>query len=125
MGLLKRSKPPAEPKRQIALDDTGFAILEGGAETAHIAFDDIATVAAYKVDLFTTDEIRFEIEHARDHLWYTVTEEDAGFAELDAAFARELPGYVADWYPRIVKPAFATNWIRIFHRPDATEPAPD
>jgi hypothetical protein len=84
----------------------GFNIITNNAEQ-HIQWRDIKKITAYKVDLFTTDEICMDIMLAQDSV--TISEEAGGWPAFSAAVLQQFPSILKDWEGVIAQPPFATN----------------
>lgn len=103
-----------------ALREGGFALLEGERITLSADWGEIAEVTAFKFDRLTTDDLCLRVE-LRSGEAGVVTEDDAGFAELDAGLAAHLPGYLAGWRERVIHPAFAPNVTTLWERDGAPD----
>jgi hypothetical protein len=84
----------------VAFDASGFRL-----GTDELAWSNVLTIVAYKVDLFTVDEINVEFTHANGVL--VVTEENPGFAEFMDEVVNRFPTALG-WYSKVSQPAFAT-----------------
>ena len=102
--------------QQIHLTEDGFTLLEGGRPLLTASWVGIRSVAVFKRDLITTDLVCFELAVDPDGELWLVNEDIPGFADLAAALARHLPGFVATWHEDVVKPAFAPNHQVLFQR---------
>ena len=71
-------------------------------------------VSAYKLDLMTIDEVRFDFT-LLDGTVVTVSEEQSAFRAVVDSAQTEFPG-VAGWRNRIIKPAFARNETVLYRR---------
>lgn len=74
-------------------------------------WNDIRTIRAYKLDLFTTDLICIAIE--TDNGIVEISEEDAGYRELADAIEVRYPAAVG-FHGRVMLPAFEANETIIF-----------
>lgn len=100
------------PSLQCSKD--GFAIITNNAEQ-HIQWRDIQKITAYKVDLFTTDEICMEIILVQDSV--TISEEVIGWPAFSAAVLQQFPSIPKDWEWVIAQPAFAANYTVLYEQP--------
>jgi len=105
-GLLPRPAQIAVGGAHITLAD------RTGEET--ISVNSVTEVAVYKRDEIVTDLICCDIFTA-DGTVRTVHEEMPGFNDLIAAF-KDLPGFDADWWGKVIKPAFVENWTVVYKR---------
>ena len=78
-------------------------------------WDELARLCAYKIDLFTTDEIRlvFVSDHGDS---MEISEEHEGFSELFEMLQARIPGFLDGW-EAVMKPAFARNETILFAKP--------
>ena len=93
----------------ILVSPTGFTI------SGHfVSWLDIREISAYKIDLVTTDEVRFSlsISSGQDVM---VSEEQAGFNELTSSLVAAFPS-IAGWQSQITNPAFARNYTVLYRR---------
>ena len=90
--------------------------IEVVLENKSIKLSEIDAIDAYKVDLLTMDDIRFDI-YVGDSV-YTLSEDNHQFNQLDKIFAEYLEGYMANWREVVVLPAFETNMTRIYGKSD-------
>jgi hypothetical protein len=97
---------------RIDLNDDGFAVITGGATVERIAFAGIATVHAFKRDLYTADMICLLIA-ARDGAAVEVNEQMQGYPELvDRIDA--LPATLPAWQLHVMFPAFDPCLTQIY-----------
>ena len=98
---------PVDPP--ILVSSTGFAI------SGHfVPWLDIQEISAYKIDLLTTDEVRFSLSISSG-LDVTVSEEQAGFGGLTKHLAAVFPS-IAGWQNKVINPAFARNQTVLYRR---------
>jgi hypothetical protein len=69
-----------------------------------IPWSSIVRITGYKVDLFTTDEVRFEIESASGNT-LIISEESPGFRELVIELESRFPSLVG-WHAKVAHPPF-------------------
>jgi hypothetical protein len=101
----------------IVLTTSGFELRRADAGCDEFRWDQAERILAYKVDLLTTDEIfvAFEYHDANGRqMTFEVSEECPGFQDFMTALGRAFPTITADWYPRVMKPAFARNLIVLY-----------
>ena len=89
----------------------GFDVITNNA-AQHIQWRDIQKITAYKIDLFTTDEICMEIMLVEDSV--TISEEIIGWPAFSAAVLEQFPSIPKDWEWVIAQPAFATNYTALY-----------
>jgi hypothetical protein len=100
------------------VDDAGLSILKAHLSAVRVAWNDIQEILAYKKDLLTEDVICFDLKIVNHEmsLTYTLNEEMEGFSEAEKALENCLPYFDKTWRTKVVKPAFASNCVRIFSR---------
>ena len=115
LDWLRRRRVKLQSPR-IEIEADGFAIVGAGSERHAIRWDAITKVAAFKRDLFTTDEIVLLIEVA-EHPGKAqgVSEEWTGFRDLFAPMEERL-GISAAWYIDIMSPAFDPKFRVLYER---------
>lgn len=109
---------PGWPGRTIQLEADGFSVVEAGEpEAVRCRWADVREVFAYKLDLFSYDEIclGFRLDAAGRHAW--VGESYTGYRELLAELPRRFPGIRTDWFSDVVHPAFAENRMTLWSEP--------
>lgn len=111
---LFRRKPPAVPR--ISARPDGFSLLFPDGSTVDIRWTAVVRVAAFKRDLFITDElvVAFETDDGPGRTT-EVSEEWPGFQELLSGLETGL-GIDASWYGDVIQPPFATNFREIYNR---------
>jgi hypothetical protein len=98
---------PADPPISVSVD--GFAV-----SGRSISWHDIQEISAYKIDLFTVDEVRFSLSVSSGPD-VVVSEEQHGFSELVTSLALQFPS-VAGWERKVIHPAFARNQTMLYRR---------
>lgn len=117
-SLLQRIRQGSRPDTcRIAVEETAILILEDEQCLTRIALDDIDSIEAYKIDEWTTDLICFDIhtEQNGERVVHTLHEDLPGFNELMESL-KQLPGFDAAWYGKVVQPPFDENRTVIFER---------
>lgn len=106
--------------------DPGTLVLEGehlhlrtwsGEELWRLRWARVMEVYAGKRDELTTDRVYLEfVLHSAES--YLVHEEMEGFEGLAEQLVTRLPGVLTceDWWPEVVRPAFAPNRTLIYTR---------
>ena len=94
---------------------------ESGSRT--LRWEEIASVTAYKRDLYTYDMICLLCTFS-DGLQFEFNEEMPSWQSLMEALPQHLPGcpVFADWWHPVAVPAFATNETVLFQR-DGGDPS--
>ena len=93
----------------ICVSPTGFTI------SGHfVSWRDIQEISAYKIDLLTTDEVRFSLSISSKQD-VTVSEEQTGFNEFVTSLIAAFPS-VSGWQTQIVNPTFAPNYTVLYRR---------
>lgn len=98
------------PERVIKIDEEGFSVVEDGVrDNARCCWSAVLEVFAYKMDLFSYDEIciGFRIDAVGNYWW--VGESYTGYEELLAELPKRYPGIRSDWFPEVAHPAFVQN----------------
>ncbi|HRG16159.1 MAG TPA: hypothetical protein PLB00_09185 [Pseudomonadota bacterium] len=90
----------------INLDPAGFSIGK-----RYVDWRWIESVAVFKRDLLTFDDVWFQLEGAGEPV--LVCEEQHGFSEWEAALGSRFPGVVG-WRERVIQPAYAENFIVLY-----------
>ena len=75
--------------------------------------DQIVQVEAYKIDLFTMDEIRWDIQF-RDGTSATISEEQADWQAITDSISA-LAGFMTDYWEMVAYPAFKENRTVIYN----------
>lgn len=98
------------PERKIKIDASGFTVVEEDVlPGTRCTWTSVLEVFAYKIDLFSYDEIciGFRFDAAGNYYW--VGESYTGYKELLEELPRRFTGIKADWFSEVAHPAFATN----------------
>ncbi len=99
----------------LVINATGFSFRLADESTVQVDWAAIARVAAYKLDLFTTDEVRLEIVLPYAPYEVTVSEEQPGFGAVAAEMEKRL-NFPAGWWEAVVTPAFQANETVLYPR---------
>ncbi len=118
-------KKPASEKRVVArsafCDAGGVSQFDwlGDEEVQHrVAWDQIETVIAFKVDLYAYDQVEVVLVNERREVLVSVGEDSGSFG----AFISDLPKWLRgckqpeEWWTQAAFPAFKTNETVIFQR---------
>jgi hypothetical protein len=108
-----------ESEYEIRLLDDGFKLSRKGRIAERVAWADVRGIAAFKRDLFTTDEICLGFR-MNDNEYVVVSEEDAGFEALREYVESHFENVNRDWHQAVMLPAFARCWTAVWG--DAPEP---
>jgi hypothetical protein len=105
------------PKREVRFDDVGFSVFEEEKMKSSLRWSDTVEVFAYKIDLFSIDEIciGFRVDSAGTHHW--VSEEFTGYHEFLEELSRRFPGIRTDWFSAVALPAFVENRTTLWGAP--------
>ncbi len=93
--------------------DYGFRVTEN-LKLTEINWMDIQEITAYKVDLYTVDEIRIAIASDKSNI--TISEETPGYFVFKETIKNIFPDSDKDWEHRVIMPAFAENLTIIYKR---------
>jgi hypothetical protein len=104
-------------RREVACDGEGFSVLEGSVVRGRVLWSEVIEVFAYKMDLFSVDEIcvGFRLDDSGTHCW--VSEEFRGYKEVVEQLRMRFPGIREDWFSDVAFPAFAENRTTLWGRP--------
>ena len=103
--LTRGDQPQWEP---IAVSHSGFSV-----GTRHVKWGWVESVAVFKRDMLTFDDVWFRLEGADEPV--TVCEEQPGFAEWERKLCEQFPS-VAGWRERVIQPPFAENFTVLYRR---------
>lgn len=106
--LIKR-----KPIEKISLTEIGFC-LQIDKKTDKVEWEKISKITAYKIDLFTIDQIRFDIQHANQTV--TATEYFQGWEDFLEKLYENLPEIDREWFQKVAHPTFETNETEIYSR---------
>jgi hypothetical protein len=81
-------------------------------------WNEIEQILAYKVDLFTTDDVRLDISFPESTL--TISEDIPGFSLFVEKLIQSLPGIAGDWEEKVIHPPFASNQTIIYKKQPST-----
>lgn len=95
-------------------DTVGFTILISNKKV-HIAWDDISQIIAFKVDLFSIDEIRLQI-HLSDKTSIEFGEEIPGWFQFLLRSKEQFPEIDPLWEVDISNPAFERKETIIYKK---------
>lgn len=104
-----------EPRFKIVADSTVFSLHKGVQTLWTVRWEQIEIIEAYKVDLFTVDQLRlaFYSEDERVH----IIEEDIGdFEDFVAQMMAALPSIPTDWRTKVLFPAFEESRMVIYNK---------
>lgn len=95
----------------------GFQVFHKQKPLWGLLWSDIKEIIAYKVDLFTIDDVRFGFRTTGKDEYYIISEDYTGFLELEKALTINLPRFDNTWRETVILPAFATNLCTIYGSP--------
>ena len=111
MSILRKIRDALAPRRRsdppIELHDSGFSV-----DGRDVAWGRVIEIRAYKLDLYTYDEIRFSFL-LDSGCSMEISEEQPGFTAFVAAMTARFPS-TSDWHSRVSQPAFARNETVLF-----------
>lgn len=87
-------------------------ILSDESKKYQILWQDIVKIVAYKVDMWSVDEIRIDIELTDK--FYTITEEFHNWDQFIKII--ETKFLIEDWFPQVAFPPFERNETILFER---------
>ncbi len=106
---------PGWPDRVLKIDDTGFVVIDA-KDPAEVRCDwvSVREVFAYKIDLFSYDEIclGFRVDDAGTSWW--VGESYTGYQALLDELPRRFQGIKTDWIRAVSVPAFVENRMTLW-----------
>ena len=103
--LTRCNEPQWEP---VAVSQSGFAV---GTRLVEWAW--VESVAAFKRDMLTLEDVWFQLEGAGDPVM--VCEDQPGFAEWERKLCERFPSVVG-WRERVIQPPFAENFTVLYRR---------
>jgi hypothetical protein len=109
LSNLKKRMSHREPRRAVKFDSAGFEVFEGEESKTRVRWSDVLEVFAYKVDLFTYDEICIGFRVTADGTHWWISEEFIGYRELIEELKQRFPGIRDDWFSTVAFPAFVPN----------------
>ena len=80
-----------------------------------MSWDDIQRITAYKIDMFSWDEVRMEFKTREKAV--VITEESPGFVQFMAEVVRRFPS-TSEWHSKVSQPAFDPCPTTLFERQD-------
>ncbi|WP_211251131.1 hypothetical protein, partial [Arenimonas composti] len=92
----------------IAASHSGFSV-----GTRHVEWEWVESVAAFKRDMLTLDDVWFQLEGSGEPVM--VCEEQPGFAEWERKLCEHFPS-VAGWREQVIHPPFAENFTVLYRR---------
>ena len=115
-----RTSKRTDYEDEVNFDATGFqwrSLKDTKVAPVQFAWVDVRRVIAFKIDMFTYDEIRLRFLKSEDN-GFEISEAAKGWSELTEALPLFLPGCkpLADWIWTVTNPAFARNETPIFCR---------
>ena len=90
---------------------SGF-VCDDSTASHGIEWNDIVEICAFKIDLFSFDEVRFSLS-LRNGTDIELSEQQPGFRELVAALKARFPT-VEGWENRVIQPPFETNMTVLY-----------
>lgn len=109
---LFRRKRTDLPNRLVS-DEEGFSFYVGEDERWRVRWDEIEQIVAYKLDLFTVDQLRLDfLTHTGAKI--TIHEDLDGFNEFRERMDASLPHIKPGWWSMVVFPAFDENRTVIY-----------
>ena len=106
-----------EEEYRIRIYSHGFEVFDKQKSLWGLLWIDIKEIIAYKVDLFTFDDVRFGFRTSDIDEFYIISEDFIGFLELEKALMKNLPTFDHTWRETVVLPTFATNLRTIYGNP--------
>jgi hypothetical protein len=123
MTDIKAGKRPDRERKfngEIHFDDNGFEavpVRRQSLSAVTMRWDEVQKAVAFKLDLFTTDEIRILLAR-EDGSGCELSEDMKGWTEFVESLPKHLPGCqrLDEWIWKVASPAFETNTTEIFTR---------
>ena len=110
---------PVERDHRLTATAESFRLTTDGELVYDVAWADVQKVVAYKVDLFTVDEIRMELTTVEtDPGVWVINEEIPGFWDVAEELKRQLPDSHQSWEHEVIQPPFETCFTTIFPLPE-------
>jgi hypothetical protein len=78
-----------------------------------VRWTDIAEIVGFKIDRFTTDEIRLSFRGSKGEWLAEISEECPGFDVVAAEMVARFPS-TSQWHAVLSKPAFARNETTLY-----------
>ncbi len=98
---------------KLTLIDDGFTIA--GDRTGYVRWDEITQISAYKVDLYTYDQVCIGIHTFKSANCIELQEEWDGYNLVVAEIERRF--CIADgWWQKVAFPAFRENYMVLYAR---------
>ncbi len=96
-------------------NNIGFKVNFKSGDMFDVEWDDIETILAYKIDLYTFDSICLEVFFKEDKA-FRITEETEGWYKFLEKISEIFPQIKNGWECEIVFPAFKENLTILFDR---------
>ncbi|CAN5422463.1 hypothetical protein BH10BAC6_BH10BAC6_06610 [soil metagenome] len=94
--------------------DSSFT-LQYDSESKTIRWEEICSINAYKIDLFTVDCIVIEILLADDRI--AIDDQTIGHMNFMQTASAKLANFKMDWFEVVAFPAFERNLTTVYERP--------
>ena len=102
------SRRSSQNWEEIVSDDAGFT-----SGSRPIKWSEINSVAAFKRDMLTVDDVWFQLE--TDQGTVMICEEQPGFDKWESCLCKAVPA-VATWRESVIQPPFAQNFSILYRR---------
>lgn len=99
----------------LVIEPDGFAFFAAGVDKIFVPWSAVREVAAFKLDLFTTDEVRLRFDLDISPFSVELSEELEGFENFKSVAEKRFQ-FPEGWWSQVVQPAFATNARVLFSR---------
>lgn len=116
---IANGRQPYREKSKIVLHDLGFELIDANGNPYPVTWSNVRGISAFKRDIFSYDLICFEFHLIDKNLFLEVNEEMEGFGLLLKALPSRFEGFDTEWWSKVVKPAFVTNFTEIWRRKEA------